>query len=422
MYALCDCNNFFVSCERVFRPDLEGKPVVVLSGNDGCVVSRSNEAKAIGIKMGEPWFEVKRRLGDKAIGKVAAFSSNFSLYGDLSSRVMSILAKHTPRLEQYSVDEAFLHCDHMPVEQLKGYYEQVVKQVRKWVGIPISIGLAPTKTLAKVASKYAKQYPAYHGVCIIDTEEKRQKALQGFAIEDVWGIGRQAQKKLASANIKTAWDFAQQLPIFAKNMLHKPGLLTWQELNGMDCIDITDSPERQSISQSRTFHTGISDRAMIEKALVDFMSYCAEKMRKQGSVCQQFTVYAHTSRFAEEDMHTIHQVVTLPFPTAITSELVRHMLVALRRQWRAYPYKKAGVVLMNLSPAANLQQMLFDDRPRERDERLQKAIDSINRQYGKPAVVTGTQILPSDAHPLTKKDKLSPCYTTNLRDIIKVKC
>jgi DNA polymerase V len=145
-------------------------------------------------------------------------------------------------------------------------------------------------------------------------------------------------------------------------------------------------------------------------------------MRKQGSVCQQFTVYAHTSRFAEEDMHTIHQVVTLPFPTAITSELVRHMLVALRRQWRAYPYKKAGVVLMNLSPAANLQQMLFDDRPRERDERLQKAIDSINRQYGKPAVVTGTQILPSDAHPLTKKDKLSPCYTTNLRDIIKVKC
>ena len=419
MYALCDCNNFFVSCERVFRPDLEGKPVVVLSGNDGCVVSRSNEAKALGIKMGIPYFQIEAMANKKG---VTAFSSNFSLYGDLSSRVMSILAKHTPRLEQYSVDEAFMHCNHMPTEELKTYYEQVVKQVRKWVGIPISIGIAPTKTLAKIASKYAKQYPGYHGVCIIDTEEKRQKALQGFAIEDVWGIGRQAQKKLASANIQTAWDFAQQLPIFAKNLLHKPGVQTWQELNAVDCIDITDRPERQSMSQSRTFQTGISDRATIEKALVDFMSYCAEKMRKQGSVCQQFIVYAHTSRFAEQDTHVIHQVVTLPIPTAITSELVRHMLVALRRQWRAYPYKKAGVVLMNLSPAAKEQQVLFDERPRERDERLQKAIDNINRQYGKPAVKIGTQILATDAKPLTKKEKLSPCYTTNIREIMNVKC
>ena len=432
-----------MSCERVFRPDLEGKPVVVLSGNDGCVVSRSNEAKKLGIRMGEPWFEVKRRLGDrregekarrregeeasrregeKEIGEVTAFSSNFSLYGDLSSRVMSILAKHTPRLEQYSVDEAFLHCDHMPISELKPYYEQVVRQVRKWVGIPISIGLAPTKTLAKIASKYAKQYPAYHGVCIIDTEEKRQKALQGFAIEDVWGIGRQAQKKLANTGVVTAWDFAQQLPEFAKNLLHKPGLQTWQELNGIDCIDITDRAERQSISQSRTFQTGISDRATIEKALVDFMSYCAEKMRKQGSICQQFTVYAHTSRFAQEDMQVIHQVVTLPFPTAITSELVHHMISAFRKQWKPYPYKKAGVVLMNLLPAANQQQMLFDDRPKERDERLQKAIDKINSQYSQPAVKIGTQILASDAQPLTKKDKLSPCYTTNIREIITIKC
>ena len=408
-----------MSCERVFRPDLEGKPVVVLSGNDGCVVSRSNEAKALGIKMGIPYFQIEAMAKKKG---VTAFSSNFSLYGDLSSRVMSILAKHTPRLKQYSVDEAFMHCNHMPTDELKTYYEQVVKQVRKWVGIPISIGIAPTKTLAKIASKYAKQYPGYHGVCIIDTEEKRQKALQGLAIEDVWGIGRQAQKKLAAANIQTAWDFAQQLPIFAKNLLHKPGLQTWQELNAVDCIDITDRPERQSISQSRTFQTGISDRATIEKALVDFMSYCAEKMRKQGSVCQQFIVYAHTSRFAEQDTHVIHQVVTLPIPTAITSELVRHMLVALRRQWRAYPYKKAGVVLMNLSPAANQQQVLFDERPRERDERLQKAIDNINRQYGKPAVKIGTQILATDAKPLTKKEKLSPCYTTNIREIMNVKC
>lgn len=420
-YALCDCNNFFVSCERVFRPDLEGKPVVVLSGNDGCVVSRSNEAKKLGIKMGEPWFKAKRRLGERQEASVTAFSSNFSLYGDLSSRVMSLLAKHTPRLEQYSIDEAFLHCDHLPVHELKPYYEQVVLQIRKWVGIPVSIGLAPTRTLAKIASKYAKQYPAYNGVCIIDTDEKRQKALQGLAIEDVWGIGRQAQKKLLPTGIVTAWDFSQRLPEFAKNLLHKPGLQTWQELNGYDCIDITDRTERQSISQSRTFERGITDQAILEKALVDFMSDCADKLRKQRSLCRQFSVYAHTSRFAEEEMQVIHQIVTLPFPTAITAELVGYMLAALRKQWRPYPYKKAGIVLMGLTPADNAQQMLFDERPKERDERLQKAIDHINSQYGKTALKVATQVLSTD-QPLTKREKLSPCYTTNLRDILVLKC
>ena len=421
-YALCDCNNFFVSCERVFRPDLEGKPVVVLSGNDGCVVSRSNEAKKLGIKMGEPWFKAKRRLGERQEASVTAFSSNFSLYSDLSSRVMSILAKHTPRLEQYSIDEAFLHCDHLPIHELKPYYEQVVLQIRKWVGIPVSIGLAPTRTLAKIASKYAKQYPAYNGVCIIDTDEKRQKALQGFAIEDVWGIGRQAQKKLLPTGIVTAWDFSQRLPEFAKNLLlHKPGLQTWQELNGYDCIDIPERAERQSISQSRTFERGITDQATLEKALVDFMSDCADKLRKQRSLCRQFSVYAHTSRFAEEEMQVIHQIVTLPFPTAITAELVGYMLAALRKQWRPYPYKKAGIVLMGLTPADNAQQMLFDERPKERDERLQKAIDHINSQYGKTALKVATQVLNTDK-PLTKREKLSPCYTTNLRDILVLKC
>lgn len=418
MYALCDCNNFFVSCERVFRPDLEGKPVIVLSGNDGCVISRSNEAKKLGIKMGTPFFQIEALAKN---GKITAFSSNFNLYGDLSSRVMSILAKYTPRLEQYSIDEAFLHADHLPVEQLKPYYEKVRKQILKWVGIPVSIGLAPTKTLAKIASKYAKQYPAYNGVCIIDTDEKRQKALQGFAIGDVWGIGRQAQKKLLLAGVITAWDFSQKLPEFAKNLLHKPGLQTWQELNGHDCIDISEREERQSISQSRTFERGITDLATLEKVMADFMSYCADKLRKQHSLCRQFIVYAHTSRFAQEDLQVIHQVVTLPFPTAITTELIGYMLAALRKQWRPYPYKKAGVVLMNLSSANNAQQMLFDERPKERDERLQKAIDHINSQYGKTALKVATQVLKTDK-PLTKRENLSPCYTTNLRDILVLKC
>lgn len=413
-YALCDCNNFFVSCERVFRPDLEGKPVVVLSGNDGCVISRSNEAKALGIKMGEPWFQIDAR-------DLTAFSSNFSLYGDLSSRVMSLLSQYTPRLEQYSIDEAFLHADHMPVAALKSYYEKVVKLVRKCVGIPISIGLAPTKTLAKIASKYAKQYAGYHGVCIIDTEEKRRIALQTFPVEDVWGIGRQAHKKLASAGVVTALDFAERSPEFAKNLLHKPGLLTWQELNGSDCIDISDRAERQSISQSRTFLHPIVDRVTMEKVLIDFTTYCAEKLRKQKGLCQQMIVYAHTSRFADETQ-VIHQVITLPFPTNITSELVSYMLAALRRKWRVCPYKKAGVVLTTIVPAGQVQQMLFDERPKERDERLQKAIDHINMQHGKQAVKTAAQLITTNTQLLTKQERLSPCYTTNIQDILVLKC
>lgn len=420
MYALCDCNNFFVSCERVFRPDLEGRPVVVLSGNDGCVVSRSNEAKALGIKMGVPFFQIEAMCQQQG---VTAFSSNFSLYGDLSSRVMRILAQHTPQLEQYSVDEAFLHADHLPVEQLKPYYEKVVQIIRQWVGIPVSIGLAPTRTLAKIASRYAKKYPAYKGVCIIDTEDKRQKALQGVDVADVWGIGRQAQKKLAVCGIITAWDFAQRSVEFAQNLLHKPGRLTWQELNAVDCISVADGPERKSISQSRTFASAISDRAVIEKALVDFMSYCADKLRKQHSVCSQFMVYAHTSRFAAEgeEMHLIHQVVTLPVPTAITSELVGYMLAAFRKHWRTFPYKKAGVALLHISPAAHVQQVMFDDRPRERDERLQRAIDRINQQYAEPAVKVATQVL-KEKTTISKKEKLSPCYTTNIHDLIVLKC
>ena len=418
MYALCDCNNFFVSCERVFRPDLEGKPVVVLSGNDGCVVSRSNEAKKLGIRMGTPFFLLESRL---AKYNITAFSSNFALYGDLSSRVMSVLAKHTPLLEQYSIDEAFLHADHMPIEELKPYYEQVVKQVRQWVGIPISIGIAPTKTLAKIASKFAKKYPAYNGVCIIDTEEKRRKALEMTPLSDIWGLGRKSQEKLHTRDLTmNAQGFAMLASEVVEKLLHKPGLMTWKELHGIDCIDISDHSEKQSISQSRTFPTGISDRATLEKALVDFMSYCADKMRRQHSLCQQFIVYAHTSRFAEGEMQVIHQVVTMPVPTAITAELVQHMLQAVRRQWSAHPYKKAGVVLMNLVPESEAQLLLFDEYPRARHMRLQSVIDNINNQHGKSTIKTGAQILKADAQPLSKKERLSPNYTTDLKDIIKL--
>jgi len=207
MFALADCNNFFVSCERVFRPDLEGKPVIVLSGNDGCVVSRSNEAKALGIKMGIPLYQIKP-LVDKH--HVTCFSSNFSLYGDLSDRVMAILRQHTSRFEQYSIDECFFNIDHIPADQQKPYCENLVRHIRQGVGIPVSIGIASSKTLAKVASKYAKKFPGYHGVCEIRTDQQRLKALESFDIGDVWGIGRKAKAKLTAAGVTTALQFIER--------------------------------------------------------------------------------------------------------------------------------------------------------------------------------------------------------------------
>ncbi len=207
MYALADCNNFFVSCERVFRPDLWDKPVLVLSGNDGCVVSRSNEVKALGIKMGTPLYQIKDLVEKHHI---ACFSSNFSLYGDLSSRVMSLLRNHTTRFEQYSIDEGFITIDHIPPKERKTYCEHIVREIYQGTGIPISMGIAPSKTLCKVASKYAKKFKGYHGACIIDSEGKRLKALEKFEIGDVWGIGRSANAKLTALGITTALQFSSQ--------------------------------------------------------------------------------------------------------------------------------------------------------------------------------------------------------------------
>ena len=418
MYALADCNNFFVSCERVFRPDLEGKPVVVLSGNDGCVVSRSNEAKALGIKMGVPLYQIKNMV--EANG-VVCFSSNFSLYGDLSSRVMSILRKYTSRFEQYSIDEAFINIDHVPEAEQKAYCERIVKEIRQGVGIPVSMGIASSKTLAKVASKYAKQYKGYHGVCEIRTEEQRIKALSGFDIGDVWGIGRRAKAKLQSAGITSALQYAERPSVFAQNMLHKPGLLTWRELHGEDVIDITELPIKQSITTSRTFATAISEQTVLEQQIANFCAHCARQLRVQHSACQQMLVYAHTSSFRTGiEQHYINEIVTLPVATANTQELVNYALAALRRAYRPKAlYKKAGVVLLKIIPENAIIPDLFDKKDRAKIGRLQRVLDHIDDKHGKHSVILGAQI--NSDTTVYKSEHKSPLYTTDLQDIITVK-
>lgn len=420
MYALCDCNNFFVSCERVFRPDLRDKPVVVLSGNDGCVVARSNEVKALGIKMGVPFYQIQKEVEEYGI---VHFSSNFALYGDLSSRIMRLLSHYTDDLQQYSIDEAFLDLSYIsnPAEA-KALCERIRAEILKGIGVPVSIGIAPTKTLCKVASHYAKRYAGYRGVCVIDTEARRKKALGQYPIDEVWGIGRRSVAKLQSAGIQTALDFADKSAAFARNILHQPGLNTWRELNGEDCISVHELPEKQSITCSRTFAHGVTDRTLLEQAMCQFCSSVSEKLRRQHSVCRQMMVFAHTSRFQEQQF-IIQSTVTFPVPTSNTQEMTEALLQVIRAQWRSNtPYKRAGVLVMAISPENGVQQNLFDTRDRQRDQRLQQTIDEINSRHGKRTIGFTPNIPIAKAAELYDVGAKSPAYTTRIQDIITLHC
>lgn len=422
MYALADCNNFFVSCERVFRPDLWNKPVLVLSGNDGCVVSRSNEVKALGIKMGVPLYQI-RDLVEKH--HIACFSSNFSLYGDLSARVMSLLRNHTTRFEQYSIDEGFITLDHVSPAERKTYCENLVREIYQGTGIPVSMGIAPSKTLCKVASKYAKKFPGYNGACMIDTDEKRLKALAKFEIGDVWGVGRQTAAKLAALGISTALQFAEMSESRVQSLLHKPGLLTWRELHGIDCIDTSEMVSKQSITTSRTFANPITTLPLMEQQLANFCDTCARKLRMQKSLCAQLIVFAHTSRFRTDiEQCQIVQTVNLSIPTSDTRELLSYMLNAFRPYFReGVQFKKAGVIFSRIVPEGSVVADLFDERDRTRDTALQRTIDKIRDKSGRNAILLATQLPTSKerAAQVYKSEHQSPRYTTELSQVLTIR-
>ena len=422
MYALADCNNFFVSCERVFRPDLWDKPVLVLSGNDGCVVSRSNEVKALGIKMGVPLYQI-RDLVEKH--HIACFSSNFSLYGDLSARVMSLLRKHTTRFEQYSIDEGFITLDHVPPAERKTYCENLVREIYQGTGIPVSMGIAPSKTLCKVASKYAKKFPGYNGACMIDTDEKRLKALAKFEIGDVWGVGRQTAAKLAALGISTALQFAEMSESRVQSLLHKPGLLTWRELHGIDCIDTSEMVSKQSITTSRTFANPITTLPLMEQQLANFCDTCARKLRMQKSLCAQLIVFAHTSRFRTDiEQCQIVQTVNLSIPTSDTRELLSYMLNAFRPYFReGVQFKKAGVIFSRIVPEGSVVADLFDERDRTRDAALQRTLDKIRDKAGRNAILLATQLPTSkeQAAQVYKSAHQRPRYTTELSQVLTIR-
>ena len=449
MIGLADCNNFYCSCERVFRPDLIGKPVVVLSNNDGCVIARSEEAKALGYKMGDPFYQVKEKL--EAEG-VAIFSSNYTLYGSLSNRVMSMLSHYSPRIDQYSIDESFFEVDQSMAERffqenqkendtflnadslLHQYGARISADVLRAVGIPISIGIAETKTLAKIGSKFAKKYKGYQGCCLIDTDERRHKALSLFPIEDVWGIGRQIARKLDYMGIRTAAQFAGKKESWVRSHFNITTVRTWKELNGESCISIEELPQKKSICTSRSFSgEGISDKDVVEEAVANFAVRCAEKLRRQGSVCQGITVFAWTSRFNENvPEYTIHDSLTLPIATNAQEEIVGAALSILRAKYpkpmadsrpdrpgMSFHFKKAGVILWQISPDHPRQQDLFDHIDRNRQKALMEAIDAINRKNGHGTIRQAVQ--GNGCRFDLKREYMSKRFTTDIHEILKVK-
>ncbi|MBQ6069883.1 MAG: Y-family DNA polymerase [Bacteroidales bacterium] len=430
-YAVVDCDNCYVSCERVFRPDLNGKPVVVLSNNDGCVVARSNEAKRMGIKAGTPFFKLAHQFPGQ---KIAVFSSNYELYGDITARVMTVIAQHAPEYFRYSIDEAFVVLRGMDNVDLKAWGENLHKLVRQGVGVPLSIGIAPTKTLAKMASHFAKHYTGYHHCCVIDNEEKRRKALRLYDIGEVWGVGRRYAARLEHMGMKTAYDFAERSREWVNATFNKVVVLrTWKELNGEDCVPNEELAKKKSICVSRSFPSMISDIDQLKTYVANYAARCAEKLRRQNTFASVVGVFLSTNPFREDlEQYNNFGEVTLLTPSNAGIVIVKKAMEALERVYRpGFQYKKAGVLVLSIDSGRGIQTNLldFDAEQFEKMRRIDKVVDRLNKVNGTETVILGTQmfkkkdckgksILFADA---IKHEYKSPNYTTRWSDIIELK-
>ena len=418
MFALADCNNFFASCERVFRPDLQGKPVIVLSNNDGCAVARSNEAKALGIKMGSPFFKIKHIVEKH---NVAVFSGNMALYGDMSQRVRWVLEDFAPAVEVYSIDEAFLDLRGMDNIDFDAYAKKISSECWRLTSIPVSVGIAPTKTLAKIASKLCKQYPKLRGGCYMHRPQDIEKVLRKFPIEDVWGIGRRSCAKLLSMGVKTAWDYTQLPENAVRKLLALPGVRTWRELRGEPCIEFEDGFEaKQSICVSRSFAKEITDVEELSEQIANFASSMAEKLRQQRSVASEMAVFAYTNRFKDNEPQTYgNSLVHFEQPTNDQRTIVASAAAAAHELYkRGYGYKKAGVVATHILQESDVVHSLFEDsQAAEREHRITSALDAINGTFGRGTVKLAAQ---GSGRIKSASEKQSPHYTTLWDDIPKV--
>ncbi len=416
MIALTDCNNFYASCERVFDPSLNGKPVVVLSNNDGCVIARSNEAKALGIPMGAPVFKYRRLID---AGKVHVFSSNFALYGDMSRRVMNLLSEHARNIEIYSIDEAFL--DLGEGGDLYEAARTLREKVGRCTGIPVSIGIAPGKTLAKVATHIAKKRPGTGGCFLLADAEQIKKEVENFPVRELWGVGRRLTVRLRKMGIENAGQFTALSDAFVRREFTVNGLRMKKELLGGSVIPLEPSDRsKKSICTARSFGEMVQSREHLEQAVSSHTVTCAEKLRRQGSLASSMMVFIHTNAF-REDLPQYRRNIVVPFPaTQNTLSLVKTAKTALGKIYRSgYQYKKAGVILLDISPADRYQRDLFREDPREEDDmRLVKAVDMLNAKYGRGTLRLGDQGL-RDKHALRQRRR-SRSYTTQWEELLEI--
>jgi len=418
MIALCDCNNFYASCERLFNPALEGKPVVVLSNNDGCVIARSQEAKDVGILMGTPAF---KNDGLFERHNVQVFSSNYTLYGDISSRVMSTLNKMVPKVEVYSIDEAFL--------DMSGFYSInygdtatfIRNRIKKEVGIPVSIGVAPTKTLAKMANNYAKKHQRETGVYVLDTKEKITELLTLTKIEDIWGIGKQLQKRLKLIGVHTALQLSQANEAWIRRNMTVKELRLINELRGIPSIEWEDSPApKKAICTSRSYGQLLTDKNLIAQATANYAAKCAAKLRAQKTCASVVQVFIHTNIHKADDLQYYRSInLQLPVATNSTTEIIKAAMKGVDAIYKeGYRFKKTGVIVMDIVPESTVQGGLFDAVNRKRDKKLMAVLDNINQSFSKDMLRFAAQGY-SDRWKL-RCEKLSKHYTTNLNDIITI--
>lgn len=417
MFALADCNNFYASCERVFNPSLNHQPIVILSNNDGCVVARSNEAKALGVPMGAPAFQYAALFQKHSIH---VYSSNYALYGDMSHRVMTLLAEEAPAIEIYSIDEAFIDFSGCEQFNLTDIGLSLRKKVLKGTGIPISVGFAPTKALAKVANKIAKKFTdRTKGVYSMDTEEKRIKALKWLPVEDIWGIGRRSVLKLKEQGVQNAYQFTQLPDYWVKKNLSIVGLRLKKELLGESILQLEDIAHKKAISTTRTFQQSLTQYKDINERIATFTIACAEKLRKQQTDCNTLQIFLQTNYF-RKDLPQHHQVISipLPMPTHSSFVLLKFAEKALESIFKeGYAYRRAGVIVSNLTPTHQRQLQLFDNE-NPKHSIIMQTVDELNRRYGNNKIKFGNQSMGRQWK--MKQEHLSQRFTTDLKEIIEV--
>lgn len=420
MWAVLDANSYFCSVEKVFHPGLRGKPVVVLSSNDGIIVALTTEAKAIGLRRGDPIFKVK---GIVERNHVNVFSSNMMLYAAMSRRVQNIIRASVDYCESYSIDETFANLSgyekHYDLEE---YMRGVAERIRLWTDIPVSVGVAPTKTLAKMGSKFAKNFPGYRSVCMIDSEAKRRKALGLFSLDDVWGVGRRSYEKLLRLGVRTPIEFADKPAQWVERHFAKPGLQTWKELNGISCIDTAEVLKSQSITTSRSFGEMISSLDEVKASVATFAAGCANKLRGQGSAAETVSVFLCSNSFRKDQPQYFNaESYRFPVATADTIEITEAALKIVDSIYRpGIMYKKSGVLLGGIVNGG-IQRDLFDPIGNREDRlALSHTIDDVNRKFGLKTVRLAVEGEKSEVWKV-KSEHRSPNYLTDFDELLTIR-